>query len=95
MFYFNRTVGENVCRGECGKQLEDLRQKIRTLTTAAQLAAESHGLQVLALKEVKCRKVIFRERRKGKGKGSEKKREKEVEEDEGGGRGREKKIEVE
>lgn len=47
----SETVGENVCRGECGKQLEDLRQKIRTLTTAAQLAAESHGLQVLALKE--------------------------------------------
>ncbi|XP_042888482.1 GRIP and coiled-coil domain-containing protein 1-like isoform X2 [Penaeus japonicus] len=47
----SETVGENVCRGECGKQLEELRQKIRNLTTAAQLAADTHAHQILAFRE--------------------------------------------
>lgn len=42
-------TGETSCKGDCAKQLEDLRQKIRSLTSAAQLAAESHSLQVTSL----------------------------------------------
>ncbi|XP_064083212.1 GRIP and coiled-coil domain-containing protein 1-like [Macrobrachium nipponense] len=42
-------TGETSCKGDCSKQLEDLRQKIRNLTSAAQLAAESHSLQVTSL----------------------------------------------
>lgn len=42
-------TGETSCKGDCSKQLEDLRQKIRSLTSAAQLAAESHSLQVTSL----------------------------------------------
>ncbi|KAK7073872.1 GRIP domain [Halocaridina rubra] len=45
------TAGEPACKGDCGKQLEDLRQKIRNLTSAAQLAADSHAQQVLSLRQ--------------------------------------------
>ncbi|KAG7167281.1 GRIP and coiled-coil domain-containing protein 1-like [Homarus americanus] len=47
----SRVVGESACKGECGKQLEDLRQKIRSLTSAAQLASDSHSQQVASLRQ--------------------------------------------
>lgn len=59
-----RAVKESVCKGECGKHLEDLRQKVRNLTSAAQLAADSHSQQVASLRKVrlhpKVRTVVTR-----------------------------------
>lgn len=46
-----KAVKESVCKGECGKHLEDLRQKVRNLTSAAQLAADSHSQQVASLRK--------------------------------------------
>lgn len=46
----SKVIGETTCKGECGKQLEELRQKIRSLTSAAQHAADSHSQQVASLK---------------------------------------------
>lgn len=48
-----RVIGETTCKGVCGKQLEDLRQKIRSLTSAAQHAADSHSQQVASLRHVR------------------------------------------
>lgn len=46
-----KVTKESVCKGECGKQIEDFRQKVRSLTSAAQLAADSHSQQVASLKK--------------------------------------------
>ncbi|KAG0722611.1 GRIP and coiled-coil domain-containing protein 1 [Chionoecetes opilio] len=47
----SKSAKESVCKGECGKQIDDLRQKVRSLTSAAQLAADSHSQQVAALRK--------------------------------------------
>ncbi|KAK8406868.1 hypothetical protein O3P69_007429 [Scylla paramamosain] len=47
----SKAAKETVCKGECGKQIEDLRQKVRSLASAAQLAADSHTQQVASLRK--------------------------------------------
>nr|XP_045625686.1 GRIP and coiled-coil domain-containing protein 1-like isoform X1 [Procambarus clarkii]XP_045625687.1 GRIP and coiled-coil domain-containing protein 1-like isoform X1 [Procambarus clarkii]XP_045625688.1 GRIP and coiled-coil domain-containing protein 1-like isoform X1 [Procambarus clarkii] len=47
----SKAVKEPSCKGDCGKQIEELRQKIRNLTSAAQLAADSHSQQVASLRQ--------------------------------------------
>lgn len=47
----SKVVRETTCKGNCGKQIEELRQKIRSLTSAAQLASEAHSQQVTSLRQ--------------------------------------------
>ncbi|KAK4326785.1 hypothetical protein Pmani_002712 [Petrolisthes manimaculis] len=46
-----KIVGETFCKGDCNKVVEELRHKVRSLTSAAQLAADSHSQQITSLRQ--------------------------------------------